>query len=135
MNLTACTASQIGMTLSIEVTLTDGETTTQDTHTERCMRLLSMHELIEWSNQALKERWGVKCEWYAPDRTAEWIILEAAIGLGDDEGAPEAQVEAKPVKVEIPADLAARLNTWAESQGMDLATAAEMLLTQALDAN
>lgn len=85
MELTAATVSQIGMTLSIDVTLTDGDTTTKDTYAERSMRLLPWGEVMDWANRILKERWDVECEWYAHDRTAEWIVLEAAIGLPEEE--------------------------------------------------
>lgn len=85
MDITACTATETGMALTVDITLTDGQTTTHDTYTERSTRWLGRPELIAWANRTLEERWGVSTDWFKPEPEFDRIVLEAAIGIPDEE--------------------------------------------------
>jgi hypothetical protein len=82
MDITACTVTETGMSLTVEIALSDG---TQDTYTERSAAWLPKADLVAWANRTLEERWDVTAEWWAPE--AEWdrIVLEAALGLPEEE--------------------------------------------------
>jgi hypothetical protein len=101
MNLTACTVTETGMTLAIELTLDGG---THDAHTERSSHWLDKAELIAWANRTLRERWGVTTEWWAPADEFDRIVLEAAIG--EDEPEEEEFDDSEFWVTENPADWA-----------------------------